>query len=740
MGKSAVKVYVRFRPTANPSTGIDVQADKKTVTIALKKDQSAGLINNQQESLTFKYDQILQNASQETIYNTCAHEVVDSVIEGLNGTIMAYGQTGAGKTYTMSGDTSIYNQRGIVPRAINHIFREIDMRVDRQVVVKASYLEIYNEVFYDLLSDDPGHAHEQLSVMEEQNANGTAVGVRGITKRAVASEEEALSVFFMGENGRATSQHVLNSNSSRSHCIFTLHLETLHGGDDSERCIVSKLHCVDLAGSERTKKTQVTGTTLAEAMYINKSLTFLEQTVNALSKKESHVPFRQTKLTSVLKDALGGNCKTVMVATGWGEDAHTEETVSTLRFAGRVRTLTTTPVLNESNDPALLVRKYERQIRELKQELAMRDTFAGRGRVTYVDYTDMEKHELNQKVRKYLGGEEDIESLAVDSIKQVNETFKQFKACYSALKVELEEQLAKKAPAAPEAKPETPSVQEGGKEEVGDLDKDADGFHVGQAPAGAAPEEGEMANPKTPDVSDPKAAGDFPPPPGPEAAAQAAGASSPGPLSKNAAFVAYKHQEPAGRAAQEEIARASAALRDAKAALKEASVSVNASKGDIDRLTGEIKFKEDERGPAGGGEGEEVVDEEEYKLRLQLRESKAAYRGSFDALKAAKTGVDQATMAAGQARHALIDGFEEWWAQTRGAGLAGGAEAAEELLLLDPSEQFDRMEMERILSEDPESSAFYAARKHVRRAHPASAGAFGGEKGRSTLARKRELY
>eukprot|EP00951_Prasinocladus_malaysianus_P000708 scaffold5099_cov47-Prasinocladus_malaysianus.AAC.2 len=134
-----------------------------------------------------------------------------------------------------------------------------------------------------------------------------------------------------------------------------------------------QINLVDLAGSERTKKTGVTGQTLKEATFINKSLSFLEQTVNALSKKASHVPFRQSKLTSVLRDALGGNCKTVMLANIWGEAAHLEETVSTLRFASRVKLIQTDAQVNESQDLALQVERYKRQIKELKQELMMRD-------------------------------------------------------------------------------------------------------------------------------------------------------------------------------------------------------------------------------------------------------------------------------------------------------------------------------------------------------------------------------
>ena len=343
----------------------------------LPKNAEAGLINNQLEHLQFKYDGILPKASQETVYSTCAQEVVHHVLRGYNGTIFAYGQTGAGKTYTMSGDTQSYQQRGIVPRAVHQIFKEIEMRVDQEVVVRASYLEIYNEVMYDLLADhfdtlvpstgmlpegfassseaDKDGKKKKKSGADDPYGNGHFLGrsykkdtlhvvdteVKGLVKRVVNTEEEALALFFAGESIRSTSKHALNSNSSRSHCIFTLYLETKQGSDSlGMRGLQSKLTCVDLAGSERTKKTHASGQTLKEAMFINKSLSFLEQTVNALSKSSyargsstgrrglgddsssasdsassggAFVPFKQSKLTSVLKDALGGNCKTVMI-------------------------------------------------------------------------------------------------------------------------------------------------------------------------------------------------------------------------------------------------------------------------------------------------------------------------------------------------------------------------------------------------------------------------------------------
>src|SRR5574343_302373 len=156
MVKSAVKVVVRTRPTPNfASKNLKIDLEKRTIEAFIPKDNAQGLINNQQENWKFKFDEFLHNSSQEDTYEVCAREIVHSVLEGYNGTIMAYGQTGAGKTYTMSGGSQNYKFRGIIPRAISQIFNEIQSRPEFSYVVKVSYAEIYNELIYDLLSSTP---------------------------------------------------------------------------------------------------------------------------------------------------------------------------------------------------------------------------------------------------------------------------------------------------------------------------------------------------------------------------------------------------------------------------------------------------------------------------------------------------------------------------------------------------------------------------------------------------------
>jgi kinesin family protein 6/9 len=480
MGKSAVKVFIRTRPTSASSD--HVRVEDKSVVVKLRKVDD-GTVNNQLEKLSFKFEHILHGASQEQVFLQTAQEICDNSLMGYNGTVFAYGQTGSGKTYSMMGDTKSYDQRGVIPRALHYLFQEIEMREDREVTVRVSYLEIYNEELYDLLAENPGTA-DNLVIVEQNRSTF----VKGLYQKPVANEEEALASFFEGESGRSVASHALNSNSSRSHVVFTVFLQTRSGAD--ERVMSSKINFVDLAGSERTKKTNVDGQALKEAMYINKSLTFLEQTVHALSRKDAHIPFRQSKLTAVLRDSLGGNCKTVMIGNVWCEDHHLEECVSTLRFATRVKTLVTDFSINTSNDPTLLMRKYERQINDLKQELAMRNTLAGRARVSYEPMGDLEKMQLSESVKGFLKGDVALDSMPIESLQQVKEMFSQFKGLHEALEVAIATQSSNADPAGDAATGGAAvggAKNEAGNAEVGDLG-DATSFSVRVAPSHLRPE------------------------------------------------------------------------------------------------------------------------------------------------------------------------------------------------------------------------------------------------------------
>lgn len=237
------------------------------------------------------------------------------------------------------------------------MFQEIGSKFEQAVTIRVSYVEIYNELMFDLLSPVPTHEQSgNISIQEDPNGN---IRVKGLSMNICNNEEDALNFLFEGDTNRTISQHKLNNQSSRSHCIFTIHVES-KSRVESSKIIVSKLHLVDLAGSERTKKTNSEGITLKEAQFINKSLSFLEQVVVAVTDKQrSHVPYRQSKLTNLLKDSIGGNCKTLMIANVWPEPDHLEETISTFKFATRMMKVSNQAFKNIHLDPTLLVKKYE---------------------------------------------------------------------------------------------------------------------------------------------------------------------------------------------------------------------------------------------------------------------------------------------------------------------------------------------------------------------------------------------
>ena len=252
------------------------------------------------------------NAQQDEVFALVASAPVTSVMNGFNATIFAYGQTGSGKTFTITGGPERYVDRGIIPRALTMMFEQIKERSGAQFQIHISYLEIYNNTGYDLL--DPSHETKRLEdlpkVTMREDEDGQ-VHLRGLSTHLANSEEDALNLLFLGDTNRAIAETPMNMASSRSHCIFTVFIESREAGSDVIRR--SKLHLVDLAGSERVHKTNSSGSILREAQHINQSLHYLEIVILALHEKKTrgreHIPYRNSMMTSVLRDSLGGKQK-----------------------------------------------------------------------------------------------------------------------------------------------------------------------------------------------------------------------------------------------------------------------------------------------------------------------------------------------------------------------------------------------------------------------------------------------
>lgn len=338
------------------------------------------------------------------------------------GTVLCYGQTGAGKTFSMTGATENYSQRGIIPRTIQHLFKEVNSRQDRMYNIRIGYLELYKEQLFDLL-EPINNSGQSLSIYDDRGD----VFVKGLTYQQVASEEEALNLLFEGETNRSIGSHILNKESSRSHCIFTIRVESKSLTTSEEKYTLSKLNLVDLAGSERLNKTQSVGETQIEAQYINKSLSFLEQAVIGLtsSKKNNFVQFRQCKLTHILKDSIGGNCNTVMIANIWPEARHMEETVSTLRFSSRMMNVTIDPAVNEIIDPMRMMQKLDAEVKMLRQELSMHDTLVNRKSGSYEPLSEHQLLEIENQCRRYIEGS--LDEIEISNLRQIQAVFNAFK-------------------------------------------------------------------------------------------------------------------------------------------------------------------------------------------------------------------------------------------------------------------------------------------------------------------------
>ncbi|KGL89537.1 Kinesin-like KIF6, partial [Charadrius vociferus] len=395
-----------------------------SLEIIVPRDLADGFINNKRENYKFKFQKIFdQEAKQDVVFDNIAKPVAECVLAGYNGTIFAYGQTGSGKTFTITGGAERYNDRGIIPRTLSYIFDQLQKDSSKVYTTHVSYLEIYNECGYDLL--DPRHEASRLedlpkvTIMEDPDQN---IHLKNLSLQQATNEEEALNLLFLGDTNRMIAETPMNQASTRSHCIFTIHISSKEPGSATIRR--SKLHLVDLAGSERVAKTGVGGHLLTEAKYINLSLHYLEQVIIALAEKNrSHIPYRNSMMTSVLRDSLGGNCMTTMIATLSIDKRNIDESISTCRFAQRVALIKNEAVLNEEIDPRLMIVQLQKEIQELKDELAL---VTGKERTS--ELSQEELLQLDELIEKFL------EDNDPDSTLDVGADMRKIKYCFVHVK------------------------------------------------------------------------------------------------------------------------------------------------------------------------------------------------------------------------------------------------------------------------------------------------------------------
>ncbi|XP_059965407.1 kinesin-like protein KIF9 isoform X3 [Mesoplodon densirostris] len=713
--RKKVHAFVRVKPTDDfAHEMIKYGDDNKTIDIHLKKDTRRGVVNNQQTDWSFKLDGVLHDASQDLVYETVAKDVVSQALNGYNGTIMCYGQTGAGKTYTMTGATENYKHRGILPRALQQVFKMIEERPTQAITVRVSYLEIYNESLFDLLSTLPyvGPSVTPMAIVESPQG----VFIKGLSVHLTSQEEDAFSLLFEGETNRIIASHTMNKNSSRSHCIFTIYMEAHSRTLSDEKYLTSKINLVDLAGSERLGKSASEGRVLKEATYINKSLSFLEQAIIALGdQKRDHIPFRQCKLTHALKDSLGGNCNMVLVTNIYGEAAQLEETLSSLRFASRMKLVTTEPAITEKYDAEII---NLRQIQEVfnqfrvvlsQQEQEVESTL--RKKYTLIDKNDFAAISAVQKaglmdVDGHLVGEPDGQGFGLGVAPFSTRPGKKSKS-----KKMFKEQLSSLA------------RKEGASSPVSGKDLDASTSKTQLTPSSKDGDVKDMLLQDRETSSIEPLASESPKeelrPPRPST-----------PPAKPVAFEDFKNER--GSEINRIFKENKSILNERRKRASETTQRINAIKREIDMTKEALNFHKSLREKQGEYEnkGLMIIDEEEFLLILKLKDLKKQYRTEYQDLQDLRAEIEYCQHLVDQCRHRLLTEFDIWYNESffvpedlqaalkPGGSIRPGMMPLSRIVSLgeDDQDRFSRLQ-QTMLPEGPDSVSFYNAKVKTEQKH-----------------------
>ncbi|XP_028174121.1 chromosome-associated kinesin KIF4 [Ostrinia furnacalis] len=370
------------------------------------------------KDLAFTYNYVFaQHITQQEFYDTAVKGLISKLFQGYNVTILAYGQTGSGKTYTMgtnySGSDGDSTKLGVIPQAVADIFDFIETHEDKFVFkVSVSFMELYQEQCYDLLSGKE-RGHSIIEIREDINKG---VILPGITELPVTSTMETMTVLERGSIGRVTGSTAMNQASSRSHAVFTIVIAK-ESRTDKNIATTSKFHLVDLAGSERIKKTKASGERLKEGVKINQGLLALGNVISALGDgtNRSFISYRDSKLTRLLQDSLGGNSLTLMVACVSPADYNLDETVSTLRYADRARRIRNKPIINQDAKAAEIVR-LNNLVNELRlQLLGKAPTVSEQNNEQLQDELERERARYSELLKKHKQVTEHLSNMLIEN-------------------------------------------------------------------------------------------------------------------------------------------------------------------------------------------------------------------------------------------------------------------------------------------------------------------------------------
>ncbi|XP_073527819.1 kinesin-like protein KIF6 isoform X2 [Phyllobates terribilis] len=670
MVKQTIQIYARVKPSRKPAGIYSVNNEDpaaSSLEIIVPRDLADGFVNNKRESYKFRFQETFdQETKQEAIFERIAKPVAESVLTGYNGTIFAYGQTGSGKTFTITGGAERYSDRGIIPRTLSYIFEELQKDGSKVYTVHISYLEIYNECGYDLL--DPKHEASKLedlpkvTIMEDPDQN---IHLKNLSMQPATTEEEALNLLFLGDTNRMIAETPMNQASTRSHCIFTIHISSKEPGSATVRR--SKLHLVDLAGSERVAKSGVGGQLLTEAKYINLSLHYLEQVIIALAEKNrSHIPYRNSMMTSVLRDSLGGNCMTTMIATLSLDKRNIDESISTCRFAQRVALIKNEAVLNEEVDPQLVIVRLKKQIQDLKDEIAL---ITGEQRTTELSLDELQR--VEEQLHDFLADKDPESRLDLGAdMRRIQYSFAFFKKVFHEKKrsdgTESSLERSLERPATSSARPEDVK-------KLRDLLQQRDS-EINILVSMLKKEK--MRNPDAASVMSNTAS--HVEESSTKRGLQSTGAPAPPPDARKSALLRKTvEQMSLGRQEAFEIFKRDypdrIGIEDNKALLKHRfaeAKSLGRDMNDVRQRINHLKAAVEQRrmqqaaqGVSSGYDEANEMDPAEEELRDQMEAEKKRYKTLFHQLKSLKTEIEHLQLLLEKAKVRLQKEFEDWWSQ-----------------------------------------------------------------------------
>ena len=428
--KSNIETYLRLKPLLNENNNgkttkskmikyeIEEDKNKSKIYIHIPNEYNTNYVNNTKKSYEFKFTGIFEpNTPQEEIFKKIGTKIINSSLEGYNSTLFCYGQTGSGKTYTICGKNKsnmnsnrngISPEKGIIPRLLISFFNKIREKQNKNSNVSysiyISYIEIYNENAYDLFDkshyNSPLENWKKIIVYEDNYGN---IVMKNMSMIKIENEEQGLDLLETGNYIRHESSTSMNMASSRSHAIFSIILEGKNHNTDI--MTVSKINLVDLAGSERLKLGNKNDSIYNETKYINLSLSFLEQVIVSLGEKEkgkiNHIPYRNSLMTTILRDSLGGNCKTILIANASSDIKYIDETLSTMRFALRCAKVKNEISKNEHIDLTVLINQLQTENIFLKKKINENNNYKN---LPYTDekLSEFEKDECKILISDYL--------------------------------------------------------------------------------------------------------------------------------------------------------------------------------------------------------------------------------------------------------------------------------------------------------------------------------------------------